>query len=184
MGARSPIESVKNIKKCENVRSSRTLLHLRVIHEYRWRMRLFARFLSLPPAEQIALVEAVLCLALAQLLLLVPFRRLAPLLGRPQPDSGGETVALDANQRVGALAVRRALLRASNRLPWHASCLVRALAARLMLWRRRMPSVLHLGARNASETDLAAHAWLRCGEIDVIGVEGASEYAPIVAFKA
>ena len=135
-------------------------------------------------AEQIAVVEAALCLGLAQLLLLVPFRRLVPLLGRPQVGNGGETVALGADQRVGALTVRRALLRAGNRLPWQPSCLVRAVAARLMLWRRRIPSVLHLGARNASETELAAHAWLRCGEIDVVGVEGASEYAPIVAFKA
>ena len=159
-------------------------MHLRVVHEYRSLMRLFLRFLSLPLAEQVVLGEAVFCLALAQLLLLVPFRRWAPLLGRPQTGSGGETLRLDADQRVSALTVRRALLRAGNRLPWHASCLVRALAARVMLRRRRMPSVLHLGARNASETELAAHAWLRCGEIDVVGVEGTSAYAPIVAFKA
>jgi hypothetical protein len=129
-------------------------------------------------------VEAVLCLGLARLLLLVPFRRLAPFLGQPQSDGNGTTVVLGPEERLAALAVRRALLRVCERLPWHSSCLVCALAGRMMLWRRGMPSTLHLGARSDTDTELAAHAWLRCGEVDVVGVEAADHYTPIVAFKA
>jgi hypothetical protein len=53
-----------------------------------------------------------------------------------------------------------------------------------MLSRRSMRSVLLLGARSDAATQLAAHAWLQCGEVDVIGAEVAPEYAPIVAFTA
>lgn len=147
-------------------------------------MRLLIRFFALPLREQATAVEAVFCLALARGLLFVPFRRLAPLLGRPQTGDDGASIVLDARQRASALAIRRALLRVCERLPWYSSCLVRALAGRMMLRRRGMPSALHLGARSETEVELAAHAWLRCGEVDVIGVETADNYTPIVAFKA
>lgn len=147
-------------------------------------MRLFARFLELPPQERRSLVEAALCLGLARLLLLVPFRRLAPFLGRLQPGADGAIAKLGADDRAAALIVRRALLRMAARLPWHSSCLVCALAGRMMLGRRRLPSVLQLGARTGPETELAAHAWLRCGDIDVVGEGNAPQYTPIAAFKA
>lgn len=147
-------------------------------------MNVFARFLALPPREQATTIEAVLCVGCARLLLLMPFRRLAPFLGAPQRGSDRVMAALDADGRNTALAIRRALLRVTVRLPWRSSCLVCAIAGRMMLWRRRLPSSLYLGARTDSQTMLAAHAWLRCGEIDVIGTESADQYAPIVAFKA
>jgi len=147
-------------------------------------MKQFVRFLALPLREQAALAEAVLCLGLARLLLLMPFKRIAPLLGQPEPGGDPVIVALPPSERLNALVIRQALLRVTDRLPWNSSCLVRALAGRMMLWRRSMPSVLHLGARSDSEMEMAAHAWLRCGEIDVVGTESAEQYIPIVAFKA
>lgn len=147
-------------------------------------MKLLAKFFALSPSEQGAVIEAVLCLGLARLLLFVPFRRLAPWIGRPQSSADQADRVLGAGERAQALGVQRALLRAAKRLPWHSSCLVCALAGRMMLGRRRLPSVLQLGARRSSATDLAAHAWLRCGEIDVIGAETAGLYTPIVAFRA
>jgi hypothetical protein len=147
-------------------------------------MKQFARFITLPFHEQVALAEAVLCLSLARLLLLIPFRLIAPLLGQLDPSSDTVIITLQPGERSSALAIRRALLRGAKRLPWYSSCLVCAFAGRMMLWRRSMPSILHLGARSDSETEMAAHAWLRCGEIDVVGTESADLYIPIVAFKA
>jgi len=147
-------------------------------------MRLFIRFIALPGLERIAVVEAVLSLMLGRLLLLLPFRRIAPFLGQKQHISNPVSTSLGADERAAALVVRRALLRVAGRLPWHSSCLVCALAARIMLHRRHVPSVLHLGARSDAETALAAHAWLSCGDVDVIGAETSGEYTPIVAFKA
>ena len=145
---------------------------------------MLARFFALPFREQVALVEAVLCLGLARLLLIVPFKRVAPYLGRAEAGAAASEDVLDAERRETAIVIRRGILRVSKRLPWHSSCLVCAIAGLMMLHRRRMPSVLHLGARVDAQTDLAAHAWLRCGEVDVVGAEIAEQYTPIAAFKA
>jgi len=147
-------------------------------------MKLLSKLLALPQGDRVAFVEAILCLVLARLAIFVPFRRVAPWLGETQPGVEQSRPALVAAEREGALRVRRALLRAARRLPWHSSCLACALAGRMMLGRRHLPSLLQLGARNSSPTDLAAHAWLWCGEVDVVGVEASGLYTPIVAFKA
>jgi hypothetical protein len=147
-------------------------------------VRRLAKFFALPLPEQRDIAEALLCLAGARLLLLVPFRWLAPLIGRPQARADCSIGVLGPDESATASAVRRAILRGGARLPWHSSCLVRALAARMMLRRRRLPTVLQLGVRGSAATELSAHAWLKCGEIDVVGTEIAAEFTPIAAFRA
>ena len=146
-------------------------------------MKPLAKFLALGPREQAILLEAVIHLTLARLLLLVPFRWVAPRLGQMERSGGKWASPLNENQQAAAIAVRQALSRVASRLPWESSCLVRAIAGQAMLRRRRLPSELHLGARNSSSTEIAAHAWLRCGEIDVTGGEIAGQYTPIAAFR-
>lgn len=144
-----------------------------------------ARFFALSALEKLDVVEAVVCLAVARLLLmLLPFRHVAPLLGRLRPAERPSSAVLKAGDSAAAVAVRRALARAAHRVPWEASCLVRAIAGRLMLQRRRVPSVLHLGARTGHQADLAAHAWLSCGDFHVTGAEIADQYTPIATFRA
>jgi hypothetical protein len=147
-------------------------------------MKRFTRFLTLSPREQLVLIEAALCLCLARLLLLIPFRRIVPLIGQPEPGTDRSIVVLSPEQHASALAIRDALLRAARALPWNSSCLASAIAGRLMLRWRHMPSVLQLGARGGPGTELSAHAWLRCGEIDVVGAKIAAEFTPLVAFRA
>jgi Transglutaminase-like superfamily len=137
---------------------------------------------SLPPQERWALVEAMLCLVVARMSLLIPFRWLAPLLGRLEHGIDRSIAVLSADDRDAALGVRRAVLRVAGRLPWQSSCLVRALAARIMLRRRHLPSVLQFGVGRTPK-ELSAHAWVRCGEIDVVGADTAADFAPIAAFR-
>jgi Transglutaminase-like superfamily len=137
---------------------------------------------SLPPQERWALVEAMLSLVLARMSLLIPFRWLARLLGRLEPGIDRSIVVLSDDERYAALGVRRAVLRVAAGLPWQSSCLVRALAARIMLRRRHLPSVLQFGV-GRTPRELSAHAWVRCGEIDVVGAETAADFAPIAAFR-
>ena len=137
---------------------------------------------SLPPQERWALVEAMLSLVIARMSLLIPFRWLARLMGRLEPGIDRSIPVLSADERYAALGVRRAVLRVADRLPWRSSCLVRALAARIMLRRRHLPSVLQFGV-GRTPTELSAHAWVRCGEIDVVGAETAADFAPIAAFR-
>jgi hypothetical protein len=137
---------------------------------------------SLPPQERWALVEAMLGLVLARMSLLIPFRWLARLMGRLEPGIDRSIPVLSADERCAALDVRRAVLRVAERLPWQSSCLVRAVAARIMLRRRHLPSVLQFGV-GRKPRELSAHAWVRCGEIDVVGTESAGDFAPIAAFR-
>jgi len=146
-------------------------------------MKLLRKFSALPRTERRALVEAVLSLGLARVALLLPFRIVAPSIGRATALPEAPRTALDPAEREAALAVGRALRRAANRLPWTSSCLVRAVAGRMMLRRLGLPTLLELGARPEGAR-LAAHAWLRCGDIDVIGAETAAEYTSIAAFRA
>jgi len=125
-----------------------------------------------------------MCLCFARLLLLVPFRRVVPLIGEAEQGADRSIIVLTQEQRTSALAIRDGLLRVARVLPWHSSCLACAIGGRLMLQHKGLPSVLHLGARSGLGHQLSAHAWLRCGDIDVVGVEIASEFTPLVAFRA
>ena len=147
-------------------------------------MSSLAKFFALPLREQCEVAEATAYLAVAQLLLLVPFRWLAPLCGRLHPGAASALPVLTDEENSSAFDVRRALQRATGRLPWDSSCLVRALAAQLMLRRRNLPTVLQLGVRAGPATELSAHAWLTCGEINIVGDESAAEFTPIAAFHA
>ena len=123
------------------------------------------------------LVEAALSLTLARLALrLLPFRWLAPSAAEPGPARAG-TAGPDPR----AAGVGRAVERAAARLPWRSTCLVRALAGRLMLTRRGVPSVLCLGV--AKDTGaIRAHAWLVAGGGTVCGGPEAPDYTAIAAF--
>ena len=68
------------------------------------------------------------------------------------------------------------------RLPWHSTCLVQAIAAMLMLQRRGLDSTLYLGVAREGDVDLAAHAWLRSGDVLVTGVDEQQQYKTISSF--
>lgn len=67
-----------------------------------------------------------------------------------------------------ARAIAWALSRAAAHLPFEYLCLARALAAKSMLRRRRIPYILHVGvARDAGGFE--AHAWLEAAGVEVTG---------------
>lgn len=125
--------------------------------------------------------EAFLFLTLATLARrLSPFRLLALTLGESQRDLPEAQHPSAANL---ALRVSRGLQSTAGRLPWHTTCLERAIAAKWMLSRRQVPSTLYLGARR-SGPGLTAHAWLRSGPAIVTGgIEESAQYLPIAWFS-
>lgn len=124
-------------------------------------------------ATRLLIVEAALWLGLYRLLiLLVPFRWFAPRKA-PLADRCEDT---ELPLRVG-----RAVLTASRHVPWQAACLAQALAAKTMLALRGTRSVMHLGARFDEDGELAAHAWLSCGDRLVTGGSGLAGYTPLIS---
>lgn len=126
-----------------------------------------------------ALAEAAVALALARLALrMLPFRWLAPSPARPGPVSLG---AKSSDPQ--AIEVGWAVEGAAARLPWRSTCLVRALAGRLMLGRRGVPSVLCLGVAK-EEGAIRAHAWLVASGGVVCGGPEAQGFTAIAAFPS
>ena len=75
-----------------------------------------------------------------------------------------------------------AIPRVAARVPWRATCLVQALAAKRWLHRRGIPTELILGAKEAGEDRIDAHAWLKVGERILVGGD-VSAYRPFTRTK-
>ncbi|HVU32164.1 MAG TPA: lasso peptide biosynthesis B2 protein [Opitutaceae bacterium] len=113
--------------------------------------------------------EAFGLLCWARLLIrLVPFRGLAPRLGKAQAESSSE---LTVNAQRTALDVAWAIGAATRHAPLRFVCLPQALAAKWMLRRRGIANTLYLGIAAGRETESAmtAHAWLRSGDKIITG---------------
>jgi len=141
----------------------------------------FRRFTELSWREKWLLMEAVGVLGLSALAVaLVPFRYVGTAAARqtrrriPKVGDGAAIVG----------RVRWAVEAASRRVPWRAKCFEQGLAAQYMLRRKGVPSVLFYGVTRDGDADLAAHVWVRAGNIDVIGCEIASRFALLATFPA
>ncbi len=106
------------------------------------------------------LVETLVSLTIARVLVLaLPFPALAKRLGEHMAESG--TADHPARQPF-LTSLTWAVEALSRRLPWRSQCLEQALAAQMLLCRRKIPHTLYFGAR-LKEGRLEAHAWVRCG---------------------
>ncbi|MGC2124057.1 MAG: lasso peptide biosynthesis B2 protein, partial [Xanthobacteraceae bacterium] len=75
-----------------------------------------------------------------------------------------------------------AVTRAARYVPFRAVCLPQAMAARVMLKRRGVASVMHFGAAKGTEKPLDAHAWLDAAGVEVTGYPVAKNFAEIACF--
>jgi Transglutaminase-like superfamily len=149
--------------------------------------RRLLRLARLPGARRVLLIEAACWLLAARLALrLVPFPRLASRLGTLVPP--GDQRALRAAVRGAPDQVRLAreigwaVTAAARHVPFKAVCLPQALAARIMLRRRGVLSVMHFGAGKGRGKPIAAHAWLDAAGIAVTGYPQALAFAEIACF--
>jgi hypothetical protein len=141
------------------------------------------RFAQVDGRRRALVIEAVLCLALARLgLLALPFPALARRLGTLNAPRDAQAVATARPEAADvARDVSWAVTRAARHLPFGAVCLPQALAARQMLQRRGVASVLHFGAIEGGAA-IKAHAWLDAAGIDVTGYPLPSGCTEIAGF--
>lgn len=133
-------------------------------------------------SERALLLEAFLWLGVMRAAIgRMPLRRIAPRLGLTQVEIGevSRTSPVYQATRIG-WAVRVA----AARTPWQSTCLIQALAGMAMLRQRKMAGALYLGiARDAVASDsLAAHAWLRCGDVILTGENGRERFSVVACF--
>lgn len=134
-------------------------------------------------------VETALALILGWVMVfLIPIRRTCRLLGCAAVQA--EAVQADAASTAASTALSARLARAeavgrrtafvAGRLPWHSTCLVRAVACQLLLLRRGIHgAAIRLGVRKAADGALEAHAWLLLDGAVLIGGEEAMGFVPL-----
>jgi Transglutaminase-like superfamily len=150
------------------------------------RLRL-ARFSRADIGKKAMAVEALAWLALTRAaLVVVPFPRLARFMGEfvsPQDPRVALARARAApEQAETAATIGRIVLLAANAAPFRAVCLPQALAARAMLSRRGVRSVLYFGAARGEEPPFDAHAWLDAAGVEVTGYPLAHDFTGIACF--
>lgn len=135
-----------------------------------------------PLAEKLWCAPAFLLLGVAQAVLLtVPFRRIAPLLGHDMQTAA--IVPLAGEREVSrALHIGRAIRTAARYTPWESRCLAQAVAARVLLGVSGLPYALYLGVDTRGDAGMAAHAWVCTGPAAVTGGHSFEEFAVVGTF--
>jgi hypothetical protein len=143
-------------------------------------MNRIANFMCRSWSDRRLLIEALALLCWARLLIrIVPFRWIAPCLGRPMAES---PVDVGDAQRQLALRVAWAVQAVARHVPLGFVCLPQAVAAKWMLRRRRLPSTLYLGLQRQKECAATAHAWLRVGDLILTGRRESSLHTVVATF--
>lgn len=147
------------------------------------------RWVRLTPARRTLAVEALFALIQARVWLMWrSFSAVAERLGTPVPAdqiTGPLQTALDDHQTLQAREVAMMVRWIARYVPFRAVCLQQAIAARAMLTRRGIPSVMHFGVRREVQhgrINILAHAWLDVGTIEITGFDLAGEYQEIARF--
>lgn len=119
-------------------------------------------------------VEAYIALTLADLgLRLLPFGWLTRTLRGP--GEGNLPDLATVNEVASAIA-------AAGRFALTPTCLRQAFAAAWMLRRRNVASALHYGVAKKPSGGFHAHAWLRAGDVPVVGETAADGFELIAIF--
>ncbi|MEN8226332.1 MAG: lasso peptide biosynthesis B2 protein [Bacteroidota bacterium] len=136
-------------------------------------MNKLSKYASLPFQDKILFLEALGWLILAKLiLLLLPFRRILPLL---RQKSSRETVRSDIN------VIKTALGRASAATPWLSTCLLKSIAARWMLKQRKIASHMAIGMGRDEKNRLLMHAWITSGNIEIVSKD--NDFTELYVFE-
>ena len=78
--------------------------------------------------------------------------------------------------------VRWAIFAVARAAPFRAACLQQSLAARAMLARRGVETLLNLGAAMGEARQLEAHAWLSRDETVIVGAGPVERFARLATF--
>jgi len=116
------------------------------------------------------------------IVLVVPFRKLAPVLGWDGGIAPWSPVLTDPQQD-RALQIGRAIRTMAPYTPWESNCFAQALTARLLLSLYRIPYVLYFGLKRASAAaEMEAHAWVSAGAVSVTGGYSFGEYTTVAIY--
>lgn len=114
--------------------------------------------------------------------LFIPFRRLAPLLGLQQGIAPWVPL-VGAEGEARALAIARVVQMAARYTPWVSNCFPQAVTARILLGIYRVPYCLFFGV-DRDAMAMKAHAWIAAGRVSVTGGRSFERYTVVGCFAA
>ena len=125
-------------------------------------MKRIKSFFSLSPKEKLLFFEALVFQYVTWMLLLIlPFRRIVK--RYPNPETPGKTPDAALLEKI-----RTATAQANVMALWKNRCLVQSLAARRMLSRRGLTSILYFGMIKGPNENPIAHSWITVNAIEIV----------------
>jgi hypothetical protein len=138
------------------------------------------KFFHLSNREKLGFFEACLVMVFSIIAIkIVPFRFLSRCLGTHMASSPAVNKATNEQS---IYLVQKSIDRVSNNFPYKVICMPEAMTAKLMLARRGIDSTLYMGVKKNESGDLAAHAWLRAGEIFLTGELEKDDFTVVASF--
>lgn len=138
------------------------------------------KFFRLKQKYRLLLVEAFLSLWLSWFILTTTeFKKIAPRLGRHMREVSCEVSDIQVSK---ATRVGWAVNVMSKYTLWESKCLVKAMAAKFMLDRRKLKNTLYLGMGKDENGNLVAHAWIKSCGITLTGGANAGEFTVVSVF--
>lgn len=134
-------------------------------------MNLLSKYIRLSKEEKMLFFEALFFLFYSKVYLFLPFRYCIR-----QLDPTGKII--EEGDAALLRKIQSAVYRANKLAFWKNVCLVKSFAARLMLQRRNIGSVMFLGLQFKNGKELVAHAWLIASGI-YITPKGRTKYKEI-----
>ncbi len=122
--------------------------------------------------------EAWCLLHLAKLVILfISFKKIASWMGRLQVESAYDMQCSNVSRKI-----EHAIRRASNYTMHESKCYDQALTAKALLGQSGLPATIYFGLAKDSDSQLLAHAWVRCGERIISGKPDMERYTVVACF--
>ena len=119
------------------------------------------------------------------MVLTMPFRFYAPLLGRDAPDSAAVSPPPPSEHGWRARRIGGLIEAVAQFTPWNSNCLAQTIVAALCLRALGIGYTVHFGVATNTGTlnALEAHSWVMAGEFPVTGFRESSGMTPVRTFR-
>lgn len=137
-------------------------------------------FVGLSWREQCLFLQVICLTGIVRLLiLLLPFRWLAPALSRHLKQS---PIKEDDNKLAVTRQIGRVIETVSRHTPWESKCLIQAITGKILLRHYCLSNTLYLGVVKDKNKKMVAHAWLHSGDVVVTGGFSTQKYTIVSQF--
>lgn len=139
------------------------------------------KYYKIPFHQKLVIIKTYLLMGFVRFLILfIPFKRVASIMGKPMSESPEE---VEPSMLITAKKIAWYVKKLSQYTFWESKCLVQALTTLILLKRRKIPCTLYLGMAKDENNKISAHAWLRCGNEVVTGAYERSGFSMVAYFS-